>query len=46
MILYGCEVSLPSGEKGPYSSFYSEIDMEPDEVEHLSQFGNLIVRNR
>jgi hypothetical protein len=46
VFLYKCEVSLPSGAEGPYSSFYSERDLEPDEIEQLRQFGNLIARNR
>jgi hypothetical protein len=44
IFLYSCERSIPSGEKGPYTGFYSDRDLQPDEIEKLRQFDNVIGR--
>ena len=33
---------MPSGEKGPYTGFYSDRDLQPEEIERLPQFSNVI----
>jgi hypothetical protein len=46
VVLYRCERKLSSGAEGPYSSFYSDIDYTPEEIENMGQFVNIIERQK
>lgn len=44
VFLYGCQRRTASGEAGPYTGFYSDRDLDPEEIEELRQFDNVIGR--